>query len=63
MADLSPRDVFGGQAFLDQLIEELEGIYPHHHPLPTDDLATVMYKSGQRSVVEYLYSLKDNVPT
>lgn len=61
MADLSAQDVFGGQAFLDQLIEQLEGIYPHHHPLPTDDLSVIMYKSGQRSVVEYLYSLKENV--
>ena len=61
MAELSVTDVFGGVEFLDRLIDELDEVYPLLHPLPSDDLATIMYQSGQRSVVEYLIQMKANV--
>ena len=61
MADLSVQDVFGGQDFLDKIIEELDNVYPHQLPQPTDTISSILYKSGQRSVVEYIINLKENV--
>lgn len=58
---LSVTEVFGGVEFLDRLIEELNEVYPQPHPLPSDSMQTIMYESGQRSVVEYLISKKTNV--
>ncbi len=60
MAELSSKDVFGGQDFLEKLLEDLEAVYPHYLPQPTDSTSKIMYKAGQRSVVEYLISLKEN---
>ena len=57
---LDREDVFGGVEFLDKLIEELESAFPPLNPRPSDTLSDIMYKSGQRSVVEYLLS-KSNV--
>lgn len=54
MADLQPDDVFGGNTFLPRLVEELEAMYPPINPSPTDDDRMIMYRSGQRSVVEYI---------
>ena len=62
MADLSVQDVFGGQEFLSKLIEDLDTVYPQYLPQPEDTIAKIMYKSGQRSVIEYLIELnKENV--
>tara|TARA_B100001093_G_scaffold407161_1_gene395753 strand:- start:3192 stop:3383 length:192 start_codon:yes stop_codon:yes gene_type:complete len=62
MADLSVKDVFGGQEFLTKLIEDLDAVYPQYLPQPDDTIEKIMYKSGQRSVIEYLIELnKQNV--
>jgi len=58
---LSVTEVFGGVEFLDRLIEELNEVYPQHHPLPSESFQYIMYAAGQRSVVEYLISKKTNV--
>ena len=58
---LSPQDVFGGESFLDQLCDELDRLYPQVNPTPADDDRLIMYRSGQRSVVEYILSKKQNV--
>ena len=36
------------------LLNEANEIFPPVNPSPADDLATIMYRSGQRSVVEWL---------
>jgi len=55
MADkLSPEDVLGGDTFLARLCEELDAMYPPINPTPKDEDRLIMYRSGQRSVVEYI---------
>jgi hypothetical protein len=59
MADkLSHEDVFGGDTFLDRLCEELDAMYPPINPTPKDDDRLIMFRSGQRSVVEYILAKK-----
>jgi len=60
MAELEVHEVFGGQEFIDKLIEELDAAFPQVNPTPNLSLATVMYKAGQRSVVEYVISKKED---
>ena len=36
------------------LLAEAEEIFPPVNPSPTDDIAMIMYRAGQRSVVEWL---------
>jgi hypothetical protein len=54
MADFQEFDVFSKSTTLDALIEELEAMYPHYLPTPKDDQSVIMYRAGQRSVVEYI---------
>tara|TARA_E500000305_G_scaffold46033_1_gene35797 strand:- start:55 stop:252 length:198 start_codon:yes stop_codon:yes gene_type:complete len=60
MAELNTQDVFGGQDFLEKLLEELDTVFPQTLPQPNDSLSSIMFYSGQRSVVEYLIQIKDN---
>ena len=59
--ELSVSDVFEADTNVKKLIEELAGMYPHVTPTPTDDIARIMYRSGQRSVVDYLQAKLKNV--
>ncbi len=60
MADkLSHEDVFGGDTFLTRLCEELDAMYPPINPSPKDEDRLIMYRSGQRSVVEYILAKKE----
>lgn len=54
MAELSQEDVFGGETFLTKLCDELDSMYPAKTPGPQDEIAKIMYRAGQRSVVEYI---------
>jgi|TARA_R100000482_G_scaffold96997_1_gene41229 hypothetical protein len=54
MAELSPQDVFGGVEPLTKLCEELDFVFPHYLPQPSDSISTIMFRAGQREVVEYL---------
>jgi hypothetical protein len=50
------------------LIDKLDKLYPDKCPLLTDDDRMVWYKSGQRSVINYLRQiydeqLQDNIVT
>ena len=45
-------EVFGMQANV--IIQELDDYFPPVTPSPTDSIETIMYKAGQRSVVEWL---------
>jgi len=60
MANLSKEDVFGGDTFLERLCEELEAMYPPINPTPKDDDRLIMFRSGQRSVVEYIKAKSEN---
>ena len=41
---------------LTELIQELEDNFPSFNPHPNDSERMVMYKAGQRSVIEYILS-------
>lgn len=61
MDNLEASDVFGTAAPLTKLVDQLEEVFPHRTPTPQDSLAKLMYEAGQRSVVDYITTLKDNV--
>lgn len=44
--------VFGPELLT--ILQEMEEIYPANTPDPNDTHATIMYRAGQRSVVEWL---------
>jgi hypothetical protein len=58
--DLSADDVFGGDTFLTRLCDELQDYYPPINPTPKDDPHLIMFRAGQRSVVEYIIAKKEN---
>lgn len=61
MANLTEQDVFGTGTPLDRLVEELEAMYPLQNPSPKDEDRLIMYRAGQRSVVEYIKAKQNNV--
>lgn len=56
MAELSREEIFGTTEFLPQLVEELDEVFPQVTPQPTDDIAIIMFRAGQRHVVEFLFN-------
>ena len=61
MAELTPQEVFGTGSPFTALAEELEAMYPLTNPSPKDDDRLIMYRAGQRSVVEYILAKQTNV--
>ena len=59
MDNLEASDVFGTAAPLTKLVDQLEEVFPHRTPTPQDSLAKLMYEAGQRSVVDYITTLKE----
>ncbi len=45
---------------LQAILSDLNETFPPVNPTPTDSLATIMYRSGQRSVVEYIIQQMEN---
>lgn len=43
----------------DQILQEMEEFFPTVTPSPDNSLSQIMYKSGQRSVVEWLINRLD----
>lgn len=41
------------------ILEELEQKFPPLNPHPKEELASIMYKAGQRSVVEWIVNRLD----
>ena len=39
---------------LQSMLSDLDEVFPPVNPSPADSLATIMYRSGQRSVIEYI---------
>ena len=60
MANLTEQDVFGTEPALERLVKELEELYPPITPSPNDSIEQIMYRAGQRSVVEYIISKQEN---
>ena len=52
---LTEVDVFGDPS-IDKLCDELDELYPPLNPSPKDDERLIMYRAGQRSVVEFILS-------
>ena len=61
MAELTESDVFGKEPALERLCDELDAMYPPLNPTPKDDDRMIMYRAGQRSVVEYIKAKNENV--
>ena len=55
-----PIQQFTGDTQIAKLLRELEELFPVVNPQPTDDFSLIMYRSGQRAVVEYIQSLIEN---
>jgi hypothetical protein len=48
---------------VDDLIDLCDQLYPARSPLPTETHEALMYRGGQRSVVEFLIELKNRSET
>ena len=55
---LSTLEAFGMEARA--VLTELEELFPPVTPSPADNMNTIMYRSGQRSVIEYLKTKLEN---
>ena len=51
-------EVFGMEAR--SVLSEMEDRFPPINPSPEDSIEKIMYRSGQRSVVEWLVNRLDN---
>jgi len=49
-------NILPGNKNLQALVDELEEMYPPINPTPRDEDRAIMYRAGQRSVVEYILS-------
>ena len=47
-------NILPGNKNLSALVDELDELYPLFTPSPKDDDRLIMYRAGQRSVVEFL---------
>ena len=45
---------------VEKLLADLEDNFPPSRPSPSDKIEDIMYRSGQRSVVEYIKQVIDN---
>ena len=52
-----PLAQFTGDTQVAKLLSELDVNFPPVTPQPKDELSLIMYRAGQRSVVEYIQSL------
>ena len=48
---------------IESMLQELEILYPPTNPHPKEELASIMYKAGQRSVVEWYRNRIENEGT
>ena len=51
-------EVFGMEARA--VLKEMDDLFPQFTPGPKDSIQEIMYRSGQRSVVEWLVNRLDN---
>ena len=55
---LNTLEVFGMEAR--SVLNEMEDLFPQVTPTPDDTIEKIMYRSGQRSVVEWLVNRLEN---
>ena len=48
------NDIFGGGTNLQALVDELDDCFPPVNPTPKDTDREIMYRAGQRAVVEFI---------
>ena len=53
-------NIFGGGTNLQALVDELDECFPPLNPSPRDTDREIMYRAGQRSVVEFLKEKLNN---
>jgi hypothetical protein len=46
---------------LEKLVEDLESKFAWHPVHPKEDLASIMYRSGQQDVVQYIKSIVEEI--
>jgi hypothetical protein len=49
-------NILPGNENLSALVDELDELYPLFTPSPKDEDRLIMYRAGQRSVVDYILS-------
>jgi hypothetical protein len=49
-------NILPGNSNHQALVDELDELYPLFTPSPRDDDRTIMYRAGQRSVIDYILS-------
>ena len=55
MDDLKYEDIFENNHYqIKKLMEDLDETFPPFYPLPTNSMNDIMFRSGQRSVIDYL---------
>ena len=47
-------DPIFGDHIIERLVKDLDSAFPHYLPAPEDSISLIMYRAGQRAVVEYL---------
>lgn len=52
-----PIEQFTGDTQVAKLLSSLEDNFPPVTPQPKDPLSLIMYRAGQRSVIEYIETL------
>jgi hypothetical protein len=58
ITEIKLMETLGIQA--NAIINELDELFPPTNPGPGDSISTIMYRSGQRSVIEWIHNrLKD----
>ena len=57
---LTITDVVSGDASINKMIAELDELFPPFNASPTNSIQDIMYRSGQRSVVEFIKQKLEN---
>ena len=58
---ISPNTLNFHSEKLEKLVEDLETKFAWHPVHPKEDLASIMYRSGQQDVVQYIKSIVEEI--
>ena len=58
ITEIKLMETLGIQA--NAIINELDELFPPTNPGPGDSISTIMYRSGQRSVIEWIHNRLEN---
>ncbi len=58
---ISPNTLNFHSEKLEKLVEDLEAKFAWHPVHPKEDLASIMYRSGQQDVVQYIKSIVEEI--